>query len=354
MAETKAATPVIKAEKEDYNDANTTRESSDLNSPPGGISGQPRKRKYEEATEEEKQALNTYHLSNPHLKQRELAEWFKTQYGKSINQSTVSRNLKKFKASPPPPNKPRGSRPPQSTPTRRERKPTNPSQKKIQTTKQLPPLTPSAVSLPPTPPPRDSKSSPIDVQLYEFYTNYMKQNPEASPAECDKQIKSEAQRLIAGLRPPPPPEKIDEPIDDAWVANWKRNCVLMGPSAGTTPNDCLGFPASGSPNRVPLQEPDRTRSEETEPRSPVSTVSSIERRSSLELPPMKTSPPDAASSIQQLPGSTQLANGTHDRDARKRKIEELKKDIVKRDQRIEHEQRKKESSMRKLEKLEGM
>jgi len=69
MAETKSATTAIKAEKEEYNDSNTTRESSDLNSPPGDGSGQQRKRKYEEATEEEKQALNTYHLSNPHLKQ---------------------------------------------------------------------------------------------------------------------------------------------------------------------------------------------------------------------------------------------------------------------------------------------
>jgi hypothetical protein len=204
------------------------------------------------------------------------------------------------------------------------------------------------VSLPPTPPPRDNKtSSHIDSQIYEFYINYRKHNPEASVAECDKQIKAEAQRLIADVRPPPPPEKIDEQIiDDAWVANWKRNF------ASATPNDCFGAPSSGSPN-LPLPEPDRTRSEETEPRSPVSTVSSIERRPSFEQPPMKTSLADSAGGMQQLPKSTQLTNGTHDNESQRREIENLKKDIDKRDRRIEHEQRKKESSLRRLEKLEG-
>jgi hypothetical protein len=75
MAEQPAATPVVKkgfepaaalGTKEDY-ETSTPRESSDANSPGG--QGQQRKRKYEEATEDEKLALNAYHLQNPHLKQ---------------------------------------------------------------------------------------------------------------------------------------------------------------------------------------------------------------------------------------------------------------------------------------------
>jgi len=85
MTEKPVSTPLVKKDfdpitpaaaavmtKEEFVDANTPRESSGANSPPSphtGLVYGPRKRKYEEATEDEKHALNAYHLSNPHLKQ---------------------------------------------------------------------------------------------------------------------------------------------------------------------------------------------------------------------------------------------------------------------------------------------
>jgi len=78
----KLSTPLVKKDfdpitpaavaKEEPVDANTPRESSGANSPPSPSNGLvygPRKRKYEEATEDEKHALNAHHVSNPHLKQ---------------------------------------------------------------------------------------------------------------------------------------------------------------------------------------------------------------------------------------------------------------------------------------------
>jgi hypothetical protein len=72
MAQQPAATPVIQEpmatprSKEDFG-TDTPREGSDANSPEEN--GQLRKRKYEEATEDEKLALNQYHIQNPQLKQ---------------------------------------------------------------------------------------------------------------------------------------------------------------------------------------------------------------------------------------------------------------------------------------------
>ncbi|KAA8906111.1 hypothetical protein FN846DRAFT_890289 [Sphaerosporella brunnea] len=356
MAEQPAATPVVKKEfnpvtpmgaKVDH-ETTTPREASDANSPDG--QGQQKKRKYEEATEDEKLALNEYHIQNPHLKQRELAEWFKAQYGKSINQSTVSRNLKKFKASSP--SKGPGSSRPEATPTRRERKLNNsrsPPQKKIQISKQLIPNAPSAVSLPPTPPPRDNKSSPIDSALYEIYLNYQKVNPNATTEECDRHIKLEARNLMANVRPlpHPSPDKLHSPIiDDAWVANWKRVHGILSPSSaagGFAPGAAI--PEQGHSG----SEADRTCSEDTEPRSPVSTVSSSDHRS-IELPSIK----DATGLTLSSAVSSTQPNGTAEtpENARKMEIEQLRMEIVKRDQRIENERRKKEAALRKLEKLE--
>jgi hypothetical protein len=204
------------------------------------------------------------------------------------------------------------------------------------------------VSLPPTPPPRDNRSSPIDPALYEIYLNFRKLHPEATAEECDRKIKAEAQNLIANVRPLPPPEKIDDPIiDDAWVANWKRIHNIPIPSS---PTDCFG-PSTAMPEEGRSgSEADRTCSEETEPRSPVSTVSSSDLRS-LDLPPIK----DATGSTH-LPSSSSIqSNGLAEtpENRRKKQIDQLKKEIEKRDQRIEHEQRKKESALKKLERLGG-
>ncbi|KAI5853757.1 hypothetical protein BZA05DRAFT_417862 [Tricharina praecox] len=365
---TSAAAASAVMAKEEFVDANTPRESSGANSPPSppnGLVYGPRKRKYEEATEDEKHALNAYHTSNPHLKQRELAEWFRTEFGKSINQSTVSRNLKKFKASPSSKEQGRpdaaASASVSATPTKRERKlngpPRSPLQKKIQINKQLPPPTPSAVSLPPTPPPRDNRASPIDSALYEFYLNFRKLNPDVSPKGVDREIKFEAQKLLSNMRlPPPPTEKIDGPvIDDAWVANWKRVHGIPGPTSSTSadsfaaPTTSTTITTTTTSSANVASEADRTCSEETEPRSPVSTVSSSDH-GSLELPPIRESTNNEHTQST-TPGQANGLGESPD-SRRRRQIETLKKDIEKRDRRIEHEQRKKELALSRLEKLE--
>jgi hypothetical protein len=222
------------------------------------------------------------------------------------------------------------------TPAKRERKGNasrTPPQKKIQITR-LPPNGLSAVNLPPTPPPRENRTSPIDAALYEAYVNYRKLNHDATTEDCDRLLRAEARNLMANVRPGPSQEKLASPIiDAAWITNWKRVYGILPPpiSASTTiPDEGL----SGS--------------EETEPRSPVSTVSSSDHRSH-ELSPNK----GAAGLTQPTPSSSR-PNGPIEtpENKRNRQIEQLRKEIVKRDQRIEHEQRKKETALRKLEKLE--
>jgi hypothetical protein len=74
MAEQPAATPVVQEPmvtpraKEDIG-TTTPREGSEAMANSPGENGQLRKRRYEEATEDEKLALNEYHIQNPQLKQ---------------------------------------------------------------------------------------------------------------------------------------------------------------------------------------------------------------------------------------------------------------------------------------------
>lgn len=251
------------------------------------------------------------------------------------------------------------------TPIKRDRKlngpPRSPVHKKIQINKQLTAPTPSAVSLPPTPPPRDNRACPIDSALHEFYLKFCKLNPDVSPQGVDREIKREAQKLLSSVRPPPPPEKMDGlVIDDAWVANWKRAHGIPGPASSSSV-DCFAASAAttSGPNAVP--EADRTCSEETEPRSPVSTVSSSDR-GSLELPHIRESAATATTATatnsnnngQQQSAAPGQTNGLGDSpDGRlKKQIETLKKDIEKRDRRMEHDQRRKEMAVAQLEKLE--
>lgn len=276
--------------------------------------------------------------------QRELAEWFKIKYGKSINQSTVSRNLKKFKSSPTSRHQQDGPSSLESSPIiKRDRKSNSsrsPPHKKLQIHRQ-PQHVPSGVSLPPTPPPRENRSQ-FDNALHDFLLNFKKLKPSASTAECNHELKAEAQRLYANLRPLPSLERLDGhgPVfDDAWVSNWKQGRRILGSPLAFSCHDISG--ASASSHKQTAPGTDRTCSEETEPRSPVSTVSSVDNMS-LELAPMK---PNG-----QYPSSNHPAESPEK--SRKRKIDELRKDIEKRDQRIQHETRKKEHSLKKLEKLE--
>lgn len=368
-------------QQQEKRDNSSSREkNSNAKHPQASTPVQSKKRKYEEATDEEKVLLNEYHIANPQLKQRELAEWFKNKFGKSVNQSTVSRNLKKFKNSPPSKTvsiasneqSPKCSKhntqaPPHKIHIKKAHQPhLQPQLQPRNNNKQNQAL--SGVSLPPTPPPRDHHRSPIDSALYEFYLNFRKLHPDASSSDCDREIKLEARKLISSIRPPPPPERIDDPIvDDVWVSNWKRACGILP----TPPPSSNCFSAlSGGPPLLPLPHTPITNnrhlvdtdisSEETEPRSPVSTVSSIENRSH-ELPPMRTSPPASAGLSTRPPGgglvmlekSRSLGSDAPE-SLRRTEIERLRMEVERRNKRIEHEVMKKESALRQLERLENM
>ncbi|KAF8453256.1 hypothetical protein BGX38DRAFT_1178897 [Terfezia claveryi] len=51
-------------------------------------------------TDGERAQLYRYHLANKFLNQQELAQWFERSFDRSINQSTVSRILRKFNEDP--------------------------------------------------------------------------------------------------------------------------------------------------------------------------------------------------------------------------------------------------------------
>ena len=270
------------------------------------------------------------------------------------------------------------------------------------------------MALPPTPPPRDNRTaSLIDPALCEFYEDYQRRYPDASEADVDRALKAKAQQLVAGALqppqppPPPPPEAkllvVDDPtaIDDAWVANWKRIHGIASAAASLSSSSASSssassasssassssassssaaadrFAASGSPNGLggggggggagggpaataaAEADADRTCSEETEPRSPVSTVSSIEPRPSLGLKAAggsSSSSNDAAAPPQHQHQQQHLGpNGAvSEGESRRREIEELRLDIEKRDRRIMHEQKKKNTALRRLEKLEAL
>jgi hypothetical protein len=204
----------------------------------------------------------------------------------------------------------------------------SPPNKKVQISRQLPQH--QGVSLPPTPPPRENILSHINSALHEFLVDFQKRNPNASTAECDQRLIVEARRLYATVRPLPPPEKIDDPIiDEAWISRWRQGRRILGSPLALTYSGVQSY-------NLPIPNTERPSSEESEPRSPVSTVSSLDNMS-VELAPMKANGlPLPAESPERM----------------KRKIEELKKDIEKREQRILHEERKKDASLRRLEKLE--
>ena len=163
-----------------------------------------------------------------------MAEWFKIKYNKSINQSTVSRNLKRFKASTSPTSKHISGALEASPILKRDHKPNiansrSPPQKKIQISRNPQHCVPSAISLPPTPPPRETnKKSTIISALNEFFDAFKKANPSASTADCDQALKKEASRLYATLQLQ---DNLTILIDDEWIAEWKqqRRPVLGSP-----------------------------------------------------------------------------------------------------------------------------
>ncbi|KAI5777205.1 hypothetical protein EDC01DRAFT_635932 [Geopyxis carbonaria] len=335
-------------------DPQYSHDSSNASTPSDGL----KKRKYEEATRDEKWELYQHHSSNPHLKQRELAEWFSERFNKQINQSTVSRNLKKFKVAPP-------TQPgtlPEIAPRKRERKhscSSSPTQQNIENSPQLKHHT-SAVSLPPTPPPRDSRQSPIDAKLWSFYSSYCQHHPRISESELTKELKAEAQKLFASIRPPPPPEKIDqEVVDDEWITTWKRNHGI----SPSSPSFINAASPRGSTVRQPMignsKGEIRTSSEETEPRSPVSAVSSNDNHGE-DYTPMKAllAATESHSHLQRGVGGVaaeaQASAYESPEKRRKKDIKRLRRDIEKRDQRIQKETLRKNDALRRLEELERL
>ncbi|KAF8427079.1 hypothetical protein EV426DRAFT_591525 [Tirmania nivea] len=61
----------------------------------------PKRRPYEDPTDGERFQLYVHSQSHPELKQKDLVTWFAQSFGKEINQSTVSRALKRYRDNPP-------------------------------------------------------------------------------------------------------------------------------------------------------------------------------------------------------------------------------------------------------------
>lgn len=60
-----------------------------------------KRRPYEDPTDGERFQLYQYSRAHPELKQKDLVTWFASKFGKEINQSTVSRALKRYRDNPP-------------------------------------------------------------------------------------------------------------------------------------------------------------------------------------------------------------------------------------------------------------
>ncbi|KAI5820156.1 hypothetical protein BZA77DRAFT_101849 [Pyronema omphalodes] len=189
-----------------------------------------KKRAYEEATPDEKYGLYKYTEANPNMKQREYAQWFHQTYGKKINQSTVSRQLQKFKKNPPTLEaciSPTGS-PRKSTPRKKRRPnpPLAPASAMPLATITGGAVSPGLTSIgaggaiaiapspapkgkpihPPTPPRTDVRNT-FDQRLLTFWDAHKT----SDESVLDTQLLKEANRLMP-----------NQNKDVAWLRNWKQ------------------------------------------------------------------------------------------------------------------------------------
>ncbi|PWW72619.1 hypothetical protein C7212DRAFT_286036 [Tuber magnatum] len=305
-----------------------------------------KKRKHEEATPQEKQELFLHSTRNPHLKQRELAEWFELTFHKAINQSTVSRNLKKFKATlaltddPTTGSNNQNGSPTTPTPSRKQQKQQKQEQakgkeqakqqeeekekEKVDEAKK----SPTQISVPirsppplPTPPVKRedgvASSVELDKTLHEWYAK----QPDKSILSDDP-IKAKAEEINLQLYPD---EKTRKQITNAWICSWKLKYAIIQPGTPVSPEienrrevGREGAEGAGG---------DKDKDEDEEMKSEGDSVSST----------ASTPPPRA---------------GESEEKRRRKEIKRLRKDIEKRDIQMATAKIKKEASLRRLEELE--
>ncbi|KAG0130209.1 hypothetical protein HOY82DRAFT_562708 [Tuber indicum] len=309
-----------------------------------------KKRKHEEATLEEKHQLFLHSTRNPHLKQRELAEWFELTFQKAINQSTVSRNLKKFKASlaltedPTTGDNNQNGSPATPTPSKKQQKQQKQEQakekeqgkqqqqqqkqqqveeKKVDETKKSPtqisvPIRPPPP--PPTPPVKSgdeevASSAELDKALHEWYSGQSdKYNLNDGP------IRAKAEEINLQLYPD---EKTRKQITNAWICSWKLKYAIIQPGTPVSPK----IESRRAAEEGAGAEGDKDRDEDEEMKSEGDSVSST----------ASTPPPRA---------------GESEEKRRRKEIKRLRKDIEKRDIQMAKAKIRKDASLRRLEELE--
>ncbi|CUS11301.1 unnamed protein product [Tuber aestivum] len=306
-----------------------------------------KKRKHEEATPQEKHELFLHSTRNPHLKQRELAEWFELTFHKAINQSTVSRNLKKFKASlaladdPTTGSNNQNGSPTTPTPSRKLQKLQKQEQakgkeqakqqqqeedqekeRKVDETKK----SPTQISVPirsppplPTPPVKRedqgvASSAELDKALHEWYAK----QPDKSILNDDS-IKAKAEEINLQLYPD---GKTREQITNEWICSWKLKYAITQPGTPVSP-EVESRREVGEAGA----EGDKDRDEDEEMKSEGDGTSST-----------SSTPPSRA--------------GESEEKRRRKEIKKLRKDIEKREIEMATAKIKKEASLRRLEELE--
>ncbi|KAG0640419.1 hypothetical protein HOY80DRAFT_1000193 [Tuber brumale] len=309
-----------------------------------------KKRKHEEATLEEKHQLFLHSTRNPHLKQRELAEWFELTFQKAINQSTVSRNLKKFKASlaltedPTTGSNNQNSSPTTPTPSKKQQKQEQAKEKaqgkqqqqkqqqqqqggeekKVDETKKSP--TQISVIRPPPPLPTPpvkrgdeeiACSAELDKALHEWYSGQSDKS-----ILHDGPIRAKAEEINLQLYPD---EKTRKQITNAWICSWKLKYAIVQPGTPVSPK--IESRRGAEEGAGAGAEGDKDRDEDEEMKSEGDSVSST----------ASTPPPRA---------------GESDEKRRRKEIKRLRKDIEKRDIQMAKAKIRKEASLRRLEELE--
>ncbi|RPA99937.1 hypothetical protein L873DRAFT_1766432 [Choiromyces venosus 120613-1] len=304
-----------------------------------------KKRKHEEATPEEKHELFLHSTKNPHLKQRELAEWFELTFHKAINQSTVSRNLKKFKASlaladdPTTGSNNQNGPPATPTPSKKQQKQQKQDQakekeqgkehqqpekekekEKVDEAKKSPTQISVPIRSPPRPPTPPVKredeeaasSAELGKALHEWYS---KQSDKSSIN--DDSIKAKTEEINLQLHPD---EKTRKSITNAWLCSWKLKHAIIQPGAPVSPE----IESRRKVEEGAEGDKDRDEDEEMKSEDSISSTAS-------------TPPP--------RPGESEEKR-------RRKEIKRLRKDIEKRDIQVAKAMIRKEASLRRLEELE--